>query len=263
MILRAGGASPSVRGSVRKGLGTAVKASLGALGFQLARLPELDSNRATLEQRRLKFVKDQNVNLVLDVGANCGQFGARLRHDGYDGRIISFEPLAGPFAELERRIQGDDLWTARRLALGENDGQSVINVAANTWSSSVLPIAKRHVSAAPESAYVAEQAIAVARLDSVSRNFVGPADVVYLKADVQGYEGEVLGGAQKSLSRVVLIELELSLCTLYEGQAPYYELMERLDGLGYDPVAFENEFVEPGTGRVLQINVLFERRDIS
>jgi hypothetical protein len=39
--------------------------------------------------------------------------------------------------------------------------------------------------------------------------------------------------------------------------------MQILDGLGYDPVALHNEFVEPGTGRILQINAMFEQRRIS
>jgi FkbM family methyltransferase len=214
-------------------------------------------------QRRLKFLRDDNVSLVLDIGANCGQFGVRLREQGYEGRIVSFEPLAGPFLDLERRIQGDSLWSARRLALGESDGESTINVSANTWSSSLLPIASRHVEAAPDSAYVCQQAVTVARLDSTASDILGPTDLIYLKLDVQGCEKEVLSGARETLSQVVLVEAELSLCTLYEGQAPYYELMQILDGLGYDPVALHNEFVEPGTGRILQINAMFERRRIS
>jgi len=254
---------PSVRGRARKRLAAAVKASFGAAGFQLSRVPGSDSVLATMAQRRLKFLRDDNVSLVLDVGASRGQFGARLRDRGYEGRIVSFEPLAGPFADLERRIQGDGLWTARRLALGESDCDSTINVSANTWSSSLLPIASRHVEAAPDSAYVAQQAITIARLDSTASDILGPTDSIYLKADVQGYERDVLSGARETLNQVVLVELELSLCTLYEGQAPYYELMQVLDGLGYDPVALDNEFVEPGTGRVLQINAMFERRHIS
>jgi FkbM family methyltransferase len=253
----------SVRGRARKRLTAALKASFAAAGFQLLRVPDSDSVLASMDQRRSKFLRDDNVRLVLDVGANCGQFGARLRERGYDGRIVSFEPLAGPFSDLERRTQGDGLWSVRRLALGASDCDSTINVSANTWSSSMLPIASRHVDAAPDSTYVAQQAVTVVPLDSATSDIREATDLVYLKLDVQGYEKEVLRGAQETLRQVVLVELELSLCTLYEGQAPYHELMQMLDGLGYDPVALDNEFVEPKTGRVLQINALFERRHTS
>lgn len=141
----------SVRGRARNKLAAAVKASFGVAGFQLSKVPRLDSVLASMGQRRLKFLRDDNVTLVLDVGANCGQFGAKLREQGYEGPIISFEPLAGPFMDLEERIQGDGLWTARNLALEESNGGSTIHVSANTWSSSFLPMARRHVGAAPDS----------------------------------------------------------------------------------------------------------------
>jgi FkbM family methyltransferase len=251
---------PSVGRRLRNKLVAAVKTSLRVAGFQLSRLPEPDSVLATLNQRRRRFLDANHITLVLDVGANCGQFGAKLREQGYEGRIVSFEPLAGPFVDLERRIQDDSLWTAKRLALGESEGDSTINVSANTWSSSLLPIADRHVQAAPDSVYVAQEAVKIVRLDSVAPSIVGAADSIFLKLDVQGYEREVLRGARETLGQVVFAELELSLCTLYEGQASYHEVMEFLDDLGYDPVAIDNEFVEPGTGRVLQVNAIFERR---
>jgi FkbM family methyltransferase len=249
-----------VRSRARKRLAAVAKASVGAMGFQLSRVPDPDSVLATMNQRRLKLLRDDKVSLVLDVGANVGQFGTRVRQLGYDGRMVSFEPLAAPYADLERRTEDDDLWTARRLALGENDYDSTINVSANTWSSSLLPVSRRHVDAAPDSVYVAQEAVEVSCLDSIAADILSPTDVIYMKLDVQGYEIEVLRGARKTLSQVVLVEVELSLCTLYEGQAPCFEVMQVLDGYGYDPVAFDNEFVEPRTGRVLQINAMFERR---
>ena len=240
-----------------------VKAVFGAAGFQLSRVPGPDSVFATMAERRPKFMHDDRVDLVFDVGANSGQFGADLRENGYRGRIVSFEPLAAPFAALQQRIRGDGLWSARQLALGARDGESTINVSSNTWSSSLLPVEPRHVTAAPDSSYVGTQQVAIARLDSIAPDILGAARAVYLKVDVQGYEGEALEGAQETLERVVLVELELSLCELYAGQAPYHELMRGMDSLGFEPVALDNEFVEPGTGRVLQINALFERRAIS
>src|SRR6185436_11072287 len=45
--------------------------------------------------RRRKLLEFYNINVVLDVGANFGQFAEQLRYDvGYGGKIVSFEPLS-------------------------------------------------------------------------------------------------------------------------------------------------------------------------
>jgi hypothetical protein len=55
---------------------------------------------------------------------------------------------------------------------------------------SLLPMTERQEVASPESTYVAEESVRLARLDSLE--LVQPDDRVYLKIDVQGAEGAVL-----------------------------------------------------------------------
>src|SRR5829696_1677907 len=60
-----------------------------------------------LEEQVTAILRDLDVNCVLDVGANVGQFGRKLRRGGYEGRIASFEPLAEFAAKLRRKAQKD------------------------------------------------------------------------------------------------------------------------------------------------------------
>src|SRR5512132_480081 len=51
------------------------------------------------------------IDCVLDVGANVGQYGTELRHAGYRGRLLSFEPVPAPAARRRQAAAGDPEWT--------------------------------------------------------------------------------------------------------------------------------------------------------
>ena len=55
-----------------------------------------------------------------------------------------------------------------------------------------------------------------------------------LKIDVQGNEMDVLKSAINNLSKFKLIQIELSLQTLYEGQALYKEILNFMNEHNYD-----------------------------
>ena len=75
------------------------------------------------------------VNCVIDVGAHEGEYAKRLREGGYEGRIVSFEPVPRAFAGLERAAAGDRAWHVHQLALGREDGVSTMNAVPGTLSS--------------------------------------------------------------------------------------------------------------------------------
>jgi FkbM family methyltransferase len=212
------------------------------------------------EARRSRLLAERHVDLVLDVGANAGQYGQSLRESGYRARIVSFEPLSAAYEALEARAGYDPLWECQRLGLGNVDGSAEMNVAGNSASSSLLPMRERHVQALPRSAYVGTETVPLSRLDSLSLNLAATANTM-LKLDVQGYEQAVLEGAQQSLRHVGIVETELSLVELYEGQPLLREMVNCLYGLGYDLTSLEPGFHDPATGRILQFDGVFLRRD--
>src|ERR1039458_2144175 len=99
------------------------------------------------------MMRPLHTQTVLDVGANKGEYGHRLRESGFQGRIISFEPQAAAFTRLQLACNADSCWTCLKLALGERNAAVEIHVAANSVSSSLLEMACRHVEAAPQSRY--------------------------------------------------------------------------------------------------------------
>jgi FkbM family methyltransferase len=209
--------------------------------------------------RRVKLLRAIGVDLVLDVGANAGQYARRLRLAGYEGRIVSFEPLSDAFAALERNAARDPLWSARRVALGDEDGSSEIHVAGNSWSSSLLEMGERHLASAPESAYVASETVDVARLDSIWPDVVRDGEKPFLKLDVQGFEMHALRGARENLDQVAGVQVELALTKLYEGDSPWREVVDHLEEKGFQLAGLEPGFEDPDSGRMLQADGIFIR----
>jgi len=219
--------------------------------------------RQSLDARVHALIAHHRVDYVIDVGANDGGHGQELREGGYRGPILSFEPLSAAHAQLTARAATDPLWhVAPRCALGSEQGNASIHVAGNSVSSSLLPMLDRHVQSAPHSATVGAEAVSVMALDSVSGYALESASRMLLKIDTQGYEMPVLGGAQATLQRCIGVRLEMSIVPLYEGQVLYRELIDCLDGLGFELWALLPGFVDPETGRLLQMDGMFFRIDV-
>jgi FkbM family methyltransferase len=101
-------------------------------------------------------------------------------------------------------------------AIGDENGTTTLNVAANAGgSSSILPMLSTHFDAAPEACYVGTEDAEIRTLDSLAPEILRRHDKVFLKADVQGYEKFVIAGAKSTLSDYCVgLQLELSLVPL-------------------------------------------------
>jgi FkbM family methyltransferase len=210
--------------------------------------------------RRAHLLAERNIDVILDVGANDGHYADELRSVlGYKGRIVSFEPLSSAYAALSAKAAKDGKWTTVRTALGPESGTATINIAGNSSSSSLLPMAARHVESAPESRYVGAEKVPVTTLDEVFDRYVNPGERAFLKMDVQGFERQVLAGATTTLTKLVGVQLELSLVPLYEGAASYLELCTFLEKQGYRLAALEPGFADPRSGELLQTDAVFFR----
>ena len=218
---------------------------------------ELDWNRNLVNQ-----LKSCQVDVVLDVGANSGQYAASLRAADFAGRIVSFEPLSGPFSALRRAASKDPMWDCRRCALGDAAGTVLMNVAGGDGgSSSILPMLDTHRRASPAGNYVDTEDVTVDRLDSVAPQILGPGDTAFIKIDVQGFERQVLDGGQSTVGKhCVGMQLELSCAPLYEGGMLIREALDLLDSQGFTLVGFAPFFFDIRTGRLLQADGVFLRR---
>lgn len=217
---------------------------------------DLQIGRGSYASHLARTLRSRDVDTVLDVGANVGQFATLLRSAGYQGRIIGFEPLSGAFAVLSGRAAKDEHWTVHHQAVGAEAGTTSINVAANSYSSSLRAMTEAHRTAAPGSDYVATEPVTVTTLAAVvEEHGLDPARTM-VKIDTQGFEDEVLRGAGDLVGRFAALQLELSFVELYAGQRLHDELVRDLGSAGYRIHQLEPGFSDQ-QGRLLQVDGLF------
>lgn len=230
-----------------------LKRMLRRLGVEVLRYPEHHPGH-----KRARLLNHYGIDQVLDVGANSGGYARELRAFGYQGDIVSFEPLAEPYARLREMAALDARWTAVNLALGAATSTALMHVAANSTSSSLLPMNDAHRRAAPWATYIGEQEVSVTRLDDIFDDY-RKGSVPFLKMDVQGYEEQVLEGATLSLSVVQGVQLEMSLVPLYAHAWMLTEAVLHLEKAGFDLVSLEPGFYDHETGQLLQADGIFMR----
>jgi len=223
-------------------------------GYQILGYPRAYAAQSSL----MGLFRGQEINLVLDVGANAGQFAEDLRASGYSDRIFSFEPQASAHELLCKRAEGDPNWTVfDRTAIGEETGTVEINISGNSVSSSILAMLPSHSETHPQSKYVGTESVPVRRLDDLYE--LSPTDRVLLKIDVQGYERQVLDGAPRILRGCRAVLSELSLVPLYEGQSLAKELWDMLTAMDFEVWSVEPGIYDPESGRLLQFDAVFVR----
>ena len=214
-----------------------------------------------VDRIRVRLLHRLGVGIVIDGGANEGQWALGLRRSGYGGSIISFEPVQAAFTKLRAVASDDSGWHCIQAALGDIERRASMNVAGNSLSSSLLPMETAHIQAAPESAYMRTETVEVVRLDRIMSEFHRAGERLALKLDIQGYEASALSGAEGIMRDVHLIECELSVVQLYRGQALLHDLLATLRGLGFCLVCITEGMIDAASGRVLQVDGILARDD--
>ena len=221
-------------------------------------------NKQVLVESHLRALLPRlNTDLVLDVGANEGQFVEQLRHIGYTGQIISFEPALSTYNKLNQAAAQDPNWTAFNTALGSTSGNAVLNTSgASVFSSLHKPneFGKEkfgNAIAAPTS-----EDVVVERLDNFLSEHVADFDQrnVFLKMDTQGHDREVFEGAGEYASKFSGIQSEIAVTPIYEGIPDYMESLALYRSFGYEVTGIFTVNRHRQTGHVIEFDCVMAPR---
>lgn len=164
-----------------------------------------------------------DIDVVLDVGANDGDYGREIRDRGYKGLIVSFEPNPIAYKRLQAAIANDPKWQAYLLAIGEEDGEAQLSIAENDAMSSIKGLTEFGYGTGAKS--IASANVKIARLDTFLAENPQLMKNIYLKIDTQGFEMEVLRGAGELLAHVAAVQAEIALIHTYEGELDWLEIL--------------------------------------
>jgi FkbM family methyltransferase len=202
--------------------------------------------------------KEKKIDYIFDVGANEGQFVNEIRYYGYSGEILSFEPYIDAHKKILYNSKKDNKWKIYKpIALGNKEGQNKIYISKNSVSSSILKIKNEHIINAPDSMSISEQSTEENTLENIFNNLDLKNKTLFLKIDTQGYEFQVLKGAEKILREFKGILVEVSLVELYEGQKNWLEIVEFIQSNGFKLWSVDRGFTNKKNGQTLQLDLCF------
>lgn len=231
--------------------------SLGQMSFLITRRKDLwfsfDSIIRTI-------IESEGIDLIVDVGANEGQFGRKLRRY-YSGNIISLEPVLSTYERLQRITCQDPNWQVLRVAAGSQEGSCEINVSSNSVFSSLLqPNNLCRDMFGDSSISTRRERVVIRRLDNLLTEVVPDLDKrrMFIKMDTQGYDLEVFKGLGSTIEQVAAIQSEVSLIPIYEGMSHWTNSIAAYEASGFSVVGMIP--VNRDGIRVIEYDCFFTKR---
>jgi FkbM family methyltransferase len=236
-----------------------IKSLLRGLGYDLVKIPYPGSHGRKLQEVFERF----DINLVCDVGARHGEYAGEVRESGYRGWIASFEPVSTNFKAISERHGNDPKWQGFNMALGAAQAEMEINVTAGSAMSSFRePNAYAKEQFVKDSVIERTEKVQVNTLEGIMPELKAlvPEPRIYLKLDTQGFDLEVLKGAQPVLAEVAALQSEISVKAIYENMPSYTEALLAYEAHGFE-LAGLFPVKEDDGGAVIEFDCVMIRRD--
>ncbi len=203
-----------------------------------------------------KLVNRTSPDALLDIGSHVGGTIARML-EFTSLPIHGFEPTSETFTKLQMRFGGHPQVSIHNIALSDKTGVATFHCNANDQTNSLLDNASGNSRAFHEhTKHLEEQTIQTLRLDEWAHANL-PGKSIIIKSDVQGAEGLLLNGGEKTFrTQVHAFYSEAQIASMYEGQTDFCELHKRMVELGF---ALHNIYpcFHDKQGRALQTDALW------
>ncbi|MBS0364711.1 MAG: FkbM family methyltransferase [Proteobacteria bacterium] len=215
------------------GLRSRLNTLLRSNDLLLLRAEETQEQAAAVHLRTL--LGKYQVDCVLDVGANMGQFHDFLLGAGWRGPVLSFEPVSTYYSAIAARAGGN--WRCFNYALGNEDARLEIKVFDSPGLASIRPPDLQSMDALLPRGNVSlerTETITVRRLQDVLPEVAPQARRILLKTDTQGYDLEVFRGAGDMRERLSVLWAEVSFLPIYKESPLFQQALAEYTMAGFE-----------------------------
>jgi FkbM family methyltransferase len=215
------------------------------IGRWLGKKPFVGTEEQAYQRLRAKGYRPA---AIIDVGAYEGNWTRLARRIFPDAMSLMIEPQASKAPLLERLA--DELPKTRFVPalLAAQAGNEVTFYEMETGSSML-----------PENSDVARREVRLTTrtLDEVALGLLEP---IFLKIDAQGAELQILAGAEQTILRCDLVQLEVALQAYNDGAPDFQETVTAMKRHGFVPYDFSG-FSRPNGVDLVQVDIVFVRED--
>ncbi len=171
-----------------------------------------------------EFIKDLNFNTLLDIGSNKGQFILLVENYFKEVDVHSFEPIKEILDKQKKLFKFKKNIFFYNFGIGEQNENKDFFITKRKDSSSFL---KAEIDDNSDYKITKKIQIEIKSLDEIlkDKNLIAP---ILAKIDVQGYELQVLKGANNLLKKIKYLIVEVSDSEIYSGQSIYAEILDYL-----------------------------------
>jgi FkbM family methyltransferase len=202
------------------------------------------------------------IQLVLDVGANEGQFIRTSLALMPKVPIYAFEPNPASVQKLQMSNWDGEKVKIFSVALGTKVGTLPLNISKFSPASSLLQPSSNLSSEFPETEIEATVDVKIERLDTLIQDIGVEQGYLLLKIDVQGFELEVLEGAIGILDQVAVIVCEVNIATLYEKQCSFESIVAFLRHYQYNLIDIGNPIRSHITHELMYLDLAFIKNEL-
>jgi FkbM family methyltransferase len=206
------------------------------MGLQV--IPERRMEKYFFVKRVQRIISEYQVDCIVDVGANQGQYRDFLRDEvHYDGLIISFEPDPDCFAVLSTRQEMDDKWVILNYALGQEVKKLDFNIMKSSVFNSFLePDSSETQLFSTSNSILKTIKIEAKRLDEMIVKLKADHQFnnIYLKIDTQGFDLEVFEGASGCLDQIRAVQTEVSVLPIYKHMPSFDSSLKLFRSKGFE-----------------------------